>query len=104
MKLSSQTFSVWKTLKYVVWERVKSNTNSFDELFILKVPKDKSRQFNPFPNNKFQTSKLKGFADNNFKYDENDRKLSKQVENTVGKGETARHKQFLLFPVFSKDL
>ena len=25
-------------------------------------------------------------------------KLSKQVENTVGKGEIARHEQFLLFP------
>ena len=27
-----------------------------------------------------------------------DRKFSKQVENTVGKGETARYEQFLLFP------
>ena len=38
------------------------------------------------------------FADNNFKFDENGRKLSKQVENTVGKGEIARYEQFLLFP------
>ena len=30
--------------------------------------------------------------------DENGRKISKQVENTVGKGEIARHEQFLLFP------
>ena len=29
---------------------------------------------------------------------ENGRKLSKQVENTVGKGEIACYKQFLLFP------
>ena len=43
------------------------------------------------------TSKLKEFADDNFKLIENGRKLSKQVENTVGKGEIARHK-FLLFP------
>ena len=28
----------------------------------------------------------------------NGRKLSKQVENTEGKGEIARHEQFLLFP------
>ena len=28
----------------------------------------------------------------------NGRKLSKQVENTVGKGEIARYEQFLLFP------
>ena len=38
------------------------------------------------------------FADNNFKFDKNGRKLSKQVENTVGKGEIARYEQFLLFP------
>ena len=44
------------------------------------------------------SSKLKKFADNNFKFDENGRKLSKQVENTVGKGEIARYEQFLLFP------
>ena len=40
----------------------------------------------------------------NFKFDEKGRKFSKQVENTEGKGEIARFKQFLLFPVFSKDL
>ena len=43
-------------------------------------------------------SKLKDFADDNFKFDENGRKLSNQVENTVGKGEIARYEQFLLFP------
>ena len=32
------------------------------------------------------------------KFDENARKLSKQVENTVGKGKIARNEQFLLFP------
>ena len=36
-------------------------------------------------------SKLKESADNNFKLGENDRKLSKWVENTVGKGEIARY-------------
>ena len=44
------------------------------------------------------SSKLKEFADDNFKFDVNGRKLSKQVEITVGKGEIACHKQFLLFP------
>ena len=43
------------------------------------------------------SSKLKEFADDNFKFDENDRKLSKWLENTVGKGEIARYEQFLLF-------
>ena len=42
--------------------------------------------------------KLKEFADDNFKFDENGRKLSKGVENTVGKGEIVRYEQFLLFP------
>ena len=50
------------------------------------------------------SSKLNEFADNNFRFDENGRKLCKQVENTVGKGEIAGYKQFLLFPQFSKGL
>ena len=33
---------------------------------------------------------MKEFADDNFKLDENGRKFSKQVENTMGKGEIAR--------------
>ena len=44
------------------------------------------------------SSKLKEFADDNFKLDENGRKLSNWVENTAGKGEIARYEQFLLFP------
>ena len=49
--------------------------------------------FKPLPDDK-----LKEFADDNFKFDENGRKLSKQVENTVEKGEIACYEQFLLFP------
>ena len=41
---------------------------------------------------------LKEFADDNFRVDENGGMLSKMVENTVGKGETARYEQFRLFP------
>ena len=44
------------------------------------------------------SSKLKEFADDNFKFDENGRKSSTWVEKTVGKGEIARYEQFLLFP------
>ena len=44
------------------------------------------------------SSKLKVFADDNFKFDVNGRKLSERVENTVGKGEIACYEQFLLFP------
>ena len=43
------------------------------------------------------SSRLKGYADNNFKFDKNGRRLSKWVENTMGKGETAHYEQFLLF-------
>ena len=51
------------------------------------------------------SSKLKEFADDNFKFDENGRKLSdKRIENTVGKGEIARNEQFLFPTVFSKGL
>ena len=54
---------------------------------------------NPFPNEKIlDLSKLKEFPDDNFSFVENGRKLFKQVENTVGKGEIARYEQFLLFP------
>ena len=44
------------------------------------------------------SSKLKWFADDNFKFNKNGRILSKWVENIVGKGEIARYEQFLLFP------
>ena len=45
------------------------------------------------------SSELKEFADDNFKVDENGRKFSERVENTVGKGEISP------FPtVFSKGL
>ena len=41
---------------------------------------------------------MKQSADDNFEFDENVRKFSKRVENTVSKGEIARYEQFLLFP------
>ena len=45
-------------------------------------------------------SKLKWFADGNFKFDENSRKFFKQVKNTVEKGEITCNDQFLLFPQY----
>ena len=45
---------------------------------------------------------MKDFADDNFKFDKDGRKCSKQRENIVGKGEIAR--AISPFPtVFSKD-
>ena len=53
----------------------------------------------PFPKRQIlESSNLKEFADDNFKFDVNGGKLSKRIENTVGKGEIARYEQFLLFP------
>ena len=44
------------------------------------------------------------FADYDFEFSQNGRNFSKWLENIVGKGEIARYEQFLLFPLFSKDL
>ena len=41
---------------------------------------------------------MKESPDDNFKFDENGRKLSRQVEITVGKGEIASYEQSLHFP------
>ena len=55
--------------------------------------------FLPFPKRQIlDSSKLKEFADDNFKFNENGRKFAIRVENTVGKGQIARYEQFLLFP------
>ena len=61
---------------------------------------------NPLPDGKILDSfKLKEFADDNFKFDENCRKLSKWVENTVGKRRNCSLRAISPFPiVFSKDL
>ena len=61
--------------------------------------------FNPllFPKQQnLDSFKLKEFANKIFEFDENGRKFSKQVENTVGKGEIARYEQFLLSQCFQK--
>ena len=42
--------------------------------------------YSPFPKRQIlESSKLKEFADDNIKFDENDRKFFKLVENTVRK-------------------
>ena len=57
-----------------------------------------NQQLQPFPKGQIlDSSKLKEFADDNSKFDENGRKFSKSVENTVGNGEIALYEQFLLF-------
>ena len=52
----------------------------------------------PFPEQQIlDSSELKEFADDNFKFDENGRNFFKREENTVGKGEIAHYEQFLFF-------
>ena len=46
----------------------------------------------------FRRSQTERIADNHFKFDENNIKFSKKIWNTVGKGEIAQYKQFLIFP------
>ena len=56
-----------------------------------------------FPNDKFWTLTVwKSLHSNNRKFDENGRKLSKRIDNTIGKGEIANNEQFLLFPLWFK--
>ena len=72
-----------------------ANNSNLNHTYVVLV------KFSSFPNNKQQildSSKLKEFADDNFKFDENGRKFSKRVENTVGKEEIAHYEQFLLLP------
>ena len=52
----------------------------------------------PFTRELLDFSKLKKFAEEDFKFDKNSRKFSKLVENTVGKGEIAHYELFLLVP------
>ena len=52
-------------------------------------------QVKPYKNLMYTLNPL---PDDNFKFDENTRKLSKRVKTTVDKGEIARYEQFLLSP------
>ena len=64
----------------------------------MKAFADNKCWYSPFPKQHISdSSTLKGFAHDNFKFDENGRKFSKWVENTVGKGGIACYEQFLLF-------
>ena len=61
-------------------------------------------KFQPFPKQQIlDSSKLKELADDNFNFDEYGRKFSKRVENSVGTGEIACYKHFLLFPQCFQD-
>ena len=72
-------------------------------VLVLEYVNQSDRQIflNPFLNDRkiLDLSKLKEFADDNSKLDENGGKLFKRVQNTVGQGEIiACYEQFLFFP------
>ena len=82
-----------------------ANAFNLDESKILLYGKELMKlkyrliYINPFPNDKIlDSSKVKDFADDNIFIDEDGRKFSKTVENTVRKAKIARDEQFLLFP------
>ena len=82
--------------KSVVFSLLFSRCNVLVCLSVLNLTLSKRTNFRLF-----QTQSV---CRRQFNLDGNGGKFSKQVENTVGIGEIAPYKQFLLFPVFSKDL
>ena len=75
------------------------DTTEISEITSSNIGSSGSRDLNPLADdNILDRSNLKQSADDNFKFDENSRKFSKRVENTVGKGKIARYEQFFLFP------
>ena len=66
---------------------------------VRSEPCSGKRGLNPFPNVKFETSKLKGFADDHFKFDEIGMVSSDRVENSVGKREIV-HYELVLTQIF----
>ena len=71
----------------------------FVPIQILQPPMLSVQNILTFPKrHNLESPKLKNFADDNFTVDDNGRKLFKQVENAVKKGEIAHYEQFLLFP------
>ena len=81
-----------------MWEKEKllvtSNFTFFHSVFkrlLLQTRKNQGLFGKGLTHYQTTNFRLKEFADDNFKFDKNDRKLSKRVENTVGKGEIARY-------------
>ena len=101
-----KTLSIWETIMLV--SKV-TNIVSFCCNFSCRLPlqgckildffckefKDHLTHYQTTNFRLFQTERVCRLQ---FEIDENGRKLSKQVENTVGKGEIAHHEQYLLVP------
>ena len=119
-----QTLSVLKSLKFVVWERVKGLCQKGSALFILwfeliifvdsmdnngntlhvylkgSVVAEKPMQvFNSLPNNKIlDLSKFKAFTDDKLNVTQKLKFDLGSIESIVEKGENAGYQHFFLFP------
>ena len=89
IKFRLQTLSVWKSLKFVVWERVTASWFS----------KGWGQSIHSLPyNNILDCFKLKAFADDKIYVTEKVKFVSGRVENIMGKEENAGYQHFLHFP------
>ena len=109
-KMQEPKFHPSSTMRPTLWKKylvsmIKTFTLSSENYFSFDAsnlnfgnssPADANQ---PIPKRQtLYSSKLKEFADDNFKFSENGRKFFERVKSTVGKGEIARNEQFLLFP------
>ena len=81
----------------IMWEWV-NQRKTFRRIHFEPPFSHLSNMVQPFPKREIlDCSKLKKFADDNVKFDENGSKFSKKIAKTVVKREIARYEQFLLF-------
>ena len=87
--MNGQTHNEHNTMTIACWPSANGAKNDATKIYprhftTLEVETFGRHCVNSLPNDKvLDSSKRKEFADDNFKFDENGRKLSKQVENTV---------------------
>ena len=113
---NGRTFSKWvenTDISHIVFKRLVLQTRINQDLFGKGLKPGQTTAANDFkttisPITRRQildSSKLKEFADDNFRFDENGKKLSKRVEKNCGKKRNCSLRAISPFPtVFSKGL
>ena len=88
-----------RSLLKTLWEKEKMLVASIFSFShnVFCCTKDRNHHLAHYQTTNFRLFQTERVCRQQFQYDENGRKLSKQVENTVGKGEIALFEQFLLF-------
>ena len=91
--LTADTCGNWSKVRLLlarkacdVWRRLNSKPA---EDYLLTITRTDINSLTLSKRQILDSSELREVADDNFKFDENGRKLSERVENTVGKGEIA---------------